>query len=309
MASFPGHSHEFYRRVIIAVPLVTPLVLIPIVLTLTCLCGCKHKSTPWRLLLADPFLTSQEKQHFNIRERTLPHYWVLALLLVKALLVAMFGLAEYLSEALIGNEIGCSTGPSWDCFMIESRDLSGEGVTRITNCSDFSQFQSTDRVECYQVAFDVLTVSGQLGGIAFVTHIATSAYVALYFTAQFIQNRCLRILGANFVIFVFFLLFVVTPVAFNSKYATFDFVETLNVMMHDVIIAVYYPFIYVVITLAMVIRSKCTFDDFYTDYDPNTTVITVGGPIKEVGGAIVSPLTHTSVQVAQGNKVQFLNAL
>ena len=299
MASYPGYSYDFYRSVIVAVPLVLPLLAIPVSTVLSCICCCMHKSTPQRLLeVAEPFLTSKEKLHY-IHEGKLSHS-VLVLVIIKTTLVIMFGLAEYLSEALIADSARCLTG-SWDCFM-----STGGEVVRVTNCSDYTQSDGND-IECYRIAFEVLNVGAQVGGITFVTHVLNSSYVTFYYSIRFVSNRCLRFMAASCVVFVYFFVFVVLPICFSIKYEVTELFETITVKIHDILIAVYYPLIYAVITMAMAIHSKCIFDDHDTSYHPNTTIIIVGRA-SEVGGAMV-PFRNTNVTVAHGNKVQVLNVM
>ena len=65
-------------------------------------------------------------------------------------------------------------------------------------------------------------------------------------------------------------------------------------------------------TLAMLVRSKCTFDDFDPDYDPNNVVITVdkaaeagANKVTKAVGAQTQP--HTTIQITQGNKTHTIN--
>ena len=63
----------------------------------------------------------------------------------------------------------------------------------------------------------------------------------------------------------------------------------------------------------MLYRSRCTFDNFDTDYDPENTVITVGGPPGAngvggaMGGALIPP--RASIQIAQGDKIHTINVI
>ena len=303
MAAYPGHNYEFYQRVIVAVPLTVPLILVPVVFTLCCISGCRLQSTPQRFLeFAEPFLTATEKQHY-IREGRVATS-VLLLVLTKAVLAVMFGLAEFLSGALIADTIRCQTGPSWDCFARTKSDGGQVVVRRLANCSSIGQFNDSKlSVECYRHSFEYLTATAELGGVAFITHILINSYFMLYFSVRHIESRYLRLFTAYAVLIMYFLTFVVAPISFSAKYAIFEFMETLTVMMHDVIIAIFYPLFYIVVTMAMLIRSGFMFDSYDTDYNPNTTVITVGGAM-DVGGAMAPLTSHTVVTV---NTIQVLH--
>lgn len=305
MSSFIGHSYNFYEQVIITVPIVGPFVVIPVIIVVNCVCGCLHSSHPKILYgTADMFSFSEEKKHY-LQGQEKPSHFIVFLLATKAVLLLMFSLAVFLNESIIANEVGCVSG-NWDCFVVTNGQ-----ATRISNCSDLGEF-SDDSIQCYHPAFEYSTAISEVGGIAFVSQIVISAYIAVYFSVRFITNRCLRITSAAIIVLLFFVVGFVAPIAFASGHLTLTTTETLNFEMHNLIFGIYYPLLYIVVTLALIVRSKCTFDDFDTDYDPHTTVITIGGPTgeneeTEVGGVTTPP--RASVQIAQGNKVHKINVI
>ena len=257
--------------------------------------------------LAEKFSFGEEKKFYLHQER--PSRCIFILLVIKGTLLLMFSLAVFLNESVIANEVGCLSG-RWDCFT-----LSNSQAIRITNCSNLGEF-SDDSIQCYRPAFEYSTAISEVGGIVFVTQIVISVYVAVYFSTASITNRCLRITSAVFIVFSFFVLAVVAPIFFASLHTARNETETLNFKLHNIIFAVYYSLIYFAMTLAMLVRSKCTFDDFDSDYDPNNTVITVGGPTgtngtTEVGGAVGGAPTppRASIQIAQGNKIHTINVV
>ena len=308
MSSAPGYSFEFYRRVIITTPIVAPLVVFPIILAVNFVCGCIHKSH-YNILtkLAEKFSFGNEKKYYLHKER--PSRCIFVLLVVKGTLLLMFSLAVFLNESVIANEIGCLSG-NWDCFT----QSNGQAI-RITNCSDLGEF-SDNSIQCYRPTFMYSTAISEVGGIAFITQIVISAYVALYFSTASVNDRCLRITSATTVVFLFFVLAVVAPITFATLHTIRNETETLNFKMHNILFAVYYALIYFIVTMAMLTRSRCTFDDFDTDYDPENTVITVGGPpgangTAGMGGAMGGAPTppRASIQIAQGNKIHTINVI
>ena len=305
MSSAPGYSFEFYQRVIITTPIVAPLAVFPIILAVNFFCGCIHKSHAKILKkLAEKFSYGEEKKYYLHQER--PSRFIFVLLVLKGILLLMFALAVFLNASVIANEIGCLSG-QWDCFV----QSNGEAI-RITNCSDLGEF-SDNSIQCYRPGFKYSTAISEVGGIAFVMQILISVHVALYFSTASIHDRCLRITSATFVIFLFFVVAVVAPITFAVVHSIQTETETLNFKMHNIIFAVYYSLIYFVVTTAMLYRSRCTFDDFDTDYDPENTVITVGGPpgSNGVGGAVSGALTppRASIQIAQGDKIHTINVI
>jgi hypothetical protein len=304
MSSAPGHSFEFYQQVIITTPIVAPLAILPIILVVNLLCGCIHKAhTEILTKLAEKFSYGDEKKYYLHQER--PSRFIFVLLVIKGILLLMFSLAVFLNESVIASEIGCLSG-NWDCFA----QSNGEAI-RITNCSNLGEF-SDNSIQCYRPAFQYSTAISEVGGIAFVMQIIISVHVALYFSTASIHDRCLRITSATFIVFLFFVVAVVAPITFAVVHTTRNETETLNFMMHNIIFAVYYSLIYFVVTTAMLYRSRCTFDDFNTDYDPENTVITVGGPPGAngggaMGGAPTPP--RASIQIAQGNKIHTINVV
>ena len=261
--------------------------------------------------LAEKFSFGDEKKYYLHQERPLRSIYVL--LVTKGILLLMFSLAVFLNESVIANEVGCLSG-HWDCFT----QSNGQAI-RIINCSDLGEFSDVS-IQCYRPAFHYSTAISEVGGIAFVTQIVISVYVAVYFSTASITNRCLRITSANFIIFLFFVLAVVAPITFAAFHTARNETETLNYKMHNILFAVYYALIYFVVTLSMLVRSRCTFDDLDTDYDPENTVITVGGPTvtganyngtAQVGGAMGGAPTppRASIQIAQGNKIHTINVL
>ena len=124
-------------------------------------------------------------------------------------------------------------------------------------------------------------------------------------------------MSAGAVVFFFGLLALVGPVMFAIFHVMVS-IETLNFRMHNILPAIYYPLIYIAITLTMAIRSKCGLfgDDHDKDLDPNTIVFTVGGPpgengTSEVGGATPAAATppRASLRIAHGNKVYIVNVI
>ncbi len=304
MSSAPGHSFEFYQQVIITTPIVTPLAILPIILVVNLLCGCIHKAhTKILTKLAEKFSYGDEKKYYLHQER--PSRFIFVLLVIKGILLLMFSLAVFLNESVIANEIGCLSG-HWDCFA----QSNGEAI-RITNCSDLGEF-SDNSIQCYRPAFQYSTAISEVGGITFVMQIIISVHVALYFSTASIHDRCLRITSATFIVFLFFIVAVVAPITFAVVHTTRNETETLNFIMHNIIFAVYYSLIYFVVTTAMLYRSRCTFDDFDTDYDPENTVITVGGPPGGNGGGVMGGAPtppRASIQIAQGNKIHTINVV
>lgn len=304
--NFTGHTYEYYERVITIVPIVVPLAIIPIVLTINCVCGCIHSAHPQILHgMASTFSFGEEKKHYlhGYGQGEKPPKTILLLLAIKAVLLLMFGLAVLLNESLIANETGCHTG--WDCFTISN----GQAI-RIINCSDLGQF-SDDAIQCYRSAIGYSTALSELGGIAFLSQVVINAYIVIYFSVRFITSRSLRVVSASFVIFLFFVVAFAAPIAFAVGHVRLTTVETLNFQMHNIIFGVYYPLLYVVVTLALIIRSKCTFDDYDAEYDPNTTVITVSGPTTTegygtTGESEVTTPARATVQIEQGNKVHII---
>lgn len=309
MSSRPGNSYEYYQQVIYTVPLTLPLVAIPVALSINVTCGCIHGAHKKIFLGAVKLFSSgEEKQHYLQQEK--PSRFILTLLFTKAILLVMFAFAVFLNDSLIADEIGCVSG-GWDCFA------RSDGVTtRVTNCSNLGEFHDDD-IECYRPAFEYSTALAEIGGIVFIVHIVINAYIEIYFSVRYITSRCLRIISSNLVVLFFGLLSVVGPILFAVLHVRVT-VETLNFKMHNILPAIYYPLIYIVVTLTMTIRSKCSFDDYGAGLDPNTTVITVGGPPEanaigtiEMGGATSAALTppRASVQIAQGNKVHIINVV
>ena len=129
----------------------------------------------------------------------------------------------------------------------------------------------------------------------------------MYFSVRSVTSRSLRVASSTAIIFIFFIIVFEVPIAFAVGHSQLTSVETLNFKMHHILLGVYYPLLYLVVTLPLIIRSKCTFDDYDTEYDSNTTVITVGGPTTEgygttgEGGVTTPP--RATVQIEQGNKV------
>ena len=305
MASLaPGHSFQYYRQVIITVPILTPLVVIPAILMVKFVCGCIHSSHSQILSkLAEKFSFGEEKKYYLQQEK--PSKCIFVLLVIKGMLLLMFSIAVFLNDSVIAHEVGCLSG-HWDCFTLTRRR-----AIRIANCSNLGRF-SDDSIQCYRPAFEYSTALSDVGGIVFVTHIIINVYIAIYFSTASITNRCLRITSAFFVNFAFSILAFVAPISFAIFHTPRRTAETLNFKMNNVIVAVYYSLIYIVVTLAMLVRSKCTFDDFDTDYDPNNIVITVDRPTgangtTKVGGAVGGTPPRASIQIAQGNKIHTIN--
>ena len=303
MSSSPSRSFEFYRSVIIVTPIVVPLAVPPIILVVNFICGCIHNSQAEILEgLAKKFAFGDEKKYYIHQER--PSRCILVLLMIKGILLLMFAVAVFLIESVIEDEIGCISG-EWDCFT----ESNGQ-VIYISNCSNLGDF-SDDSIQCYRRSFEFSTALSEVGGIAFVTQIIVSIYVSVYFSTASIRNRCLRITTSIIIVFFIFVISVVSPVSFAVFHTTRNRTQTFNYKMHNIIFALYYSLIYIVVTMAMLVRSKCTFDDFDSDYDPQNTVITVGGPPgangvgEAVGGAPTPP--RASIQIAQGNKIHTIN--
>ena len=306
-ASIPNHSFEFYRRVVITVPILAPLVVLPTICAVECVCGCIHNSHAqiWTKF-AEKVSFGEEKKYYLHQEK--PSKCIFALLVIKGLLLVMFSLALFLNESIIADETGCHTG-HWDCFTLTH----GRAI-RITNCSNLSEF-SDDSIQCYRPAFGYSAAISEVGGLLFVVHIIINVYTSIYFSTAPVRNRCLRVLTANFIVFSFFIFAVVASIFFASYHVAENEAETLNYKMHNIIFAIFFPLIYLVVTLAMLVRSNCTFDDFDPDYDPNNIVITVdgisgagagvNGTTTKVGGARTQP--RTRIHIAQGNKTHTVN--
>ena len=304
--SIPGRSFEYYRRLIIIIPTVTPLVVIPIIFSIKYVCGCVHNSHAkiWYNTAKIFAFTKERKLYLQGSKK--PSNCIIALLLIKALLLLMFSLAIFLNESVVSAHFGCVSG-RWDCFA------QGRGRTvRIRNCSNLGNF-SNDHVHCYRLAFELSTAISEVGGLVFVLKIVITAYVMMYFSVRFVKNRCLRIATANGVVLLFFLLSVGGPVSFAVGHVRLTDAETLTFQMHNIINATYYAMLYFVVTLPMLLHSKCTFDDF-PEYSSNTTVITVGAPmagengsVPAVGGATMPP--RASVQIQHGDKSHTINVI
>lgn len=305
--STPNHSYEFYRRVIIAVPILAPLAVLPAIFAAQCVCGCIHNSHAqiW-MKFGEKFAFSDEKKYYLHQEN--PSKCIFALLAIKGLLLVMFGIALFLNESVVANETGCHTG-FWDCFTV----IRGQAI-RITNCSNLGEF-SDDSIQCYRPAFGYSAAIDEVGGLLFVVHILINVYISIYFATAPVRNRCLRVLTANSVVFSFFLFAVVASIFFATYHVSENVVETLNYQMHNILFAIFFPLIYFAVTLAMLVRSRCTFDDFDTDHDPNNIVITVdgvtgtgatsNGMATKMGGARSQP--RTSINIAQGEKNHTIN--
>ena len=305
--STPNHSYEFYRRVIIAVPILAPLAVLPAIFAAQCVCGCIHNSHAqiW-MKFGEKFAFGDEKKYYLHQEN--PSKCIFALLAIKGLLLVMFGIALFLNESVVADETGCHTG-FWDCFTV----IRGQAI-RITNCSNLGEF-SDDSIQCYRPAFGYSAAIDEVGGLLFVVHILINVYTSIYFATAPVRNRCLRVLTANSVVFSFFLFAVVTSIFFATYHVSENVVETLNYQMHNILFAIFFPLIYFAVTLAMLVRSRCTFDDFDTDHDPNNIVITVdgvtgtgatsNGMATKMGGARSQP--RTSINIAQGEKNHTIN--
>jgi hypothetical protein len=297
----PNHSYGFYRRVIIIVPLLVPLVVLPTILAVKCVCGCIHNSHAqiWKKF-AEKVAFGEEKKYYIHQEK--PSKCIIVLLAIKGILLVMFGLALFLNESIISGETGCHTG-HWDCFTIDN----GHAI-RITNCSNLGEF-SDDSIQCYRPGFGYSVAISEVGGMLFILHILLNVYLSIYFATAPVRNRCLRVLTADFIVFAFFILAVFGSIFFATYHASRNEAETLNYKMHNILFAIFFPLIYFVVSWAMLIRSKCTFDNFDSDYDPNNVVITVDGMTAagtngamstNMGGARTQP--RTSINIAQGNK-------
>ena len=309
-SSTPNHSFEFYRRVIIAVPILAPLVVLPAIFAVKCVCGCIHNSHAqiWKKF-AEKFAFGEEKKHYLLQAEK-SSKCILALLAIKGLLLVMFGLALFLNDSIITGETGCHTG-HWDCFTIER----GRAI-RITNCSNLGEF-SDDSIQCYRPEFGYSVAISEVGGMLFIVHLLINVYIAIYFSTAPVRNRCLRVITADFVVFSFFVFAVVASIFFASYHVSENVAETLNYKMHNVLFAIFLPLIFFVVTLAMLVRSKCTFDNFDSDYDPNNIVITVdhgitgagatsnGSAATKMGGVQKQP--RTSINIAQGDKTHTVN--
>ena len=299
-SSIPNHSYEFYRNVVVAVPLLAPLAILPGIFAAQCVCGCIHNSHAqiWTKF-GEKFAFGDEKKYYLHQER--PSKCIFILLAIKGILLIMFGLALFLNESVIADETGCHTG-QWDCFTVEN----GQAI-RITNCSNLGKF-SDESIQCYRPAFGYSSAIDEVGGLLVVVHILFNVYTSIYFATAPVRNRCLRIVTANFVVFTFFLFAVVASIFFATYHVGSNEAETLNYKMHNILFAVFFPLLYFAVSLAMLMRSKCTFDDFDTDHDPNNVVITVdgmtgpgtNGALTKVCGARTQP--RTSINIAQGNK-------
>ena len=256
--SIPNHSFDFYRRVVVAVPILAPLAVLPTIFAVECVCGCIHNSHAqiWSKF-AEKVSFSEEKKYYLHEEK--PSKCILALLAIKGLLLVMFGLALFLNESIIAGETGCHTG-YWDCFTLAH----GQAI-RITNCSSLGEF-SDDSIQCYRPEFGYSAAISEVGGMLFLVHMLLNVYISIYFSTAPVRNRCLRVLTANFIVFSFFVFAVFISIFFASYHVAENEVETLNYKMHNIIFAIFLPLIYFVVTLAMLVHSKCTFDDFDPDY-------------------------------------------
>ena len=310
--SIPNHSYEFYRRVVAAVPILVPLAVLPAIFVTQCVCGCIHNTHAqiW-MKFGERFAFGDEKKYYLHQEK--PSRCIFALLATKGILLVMFGLALFLNESVIAGETGCHTG-HWDCFTVER----GRAI-RISNCSNLGEF-SDDSIQCYRPQFSYSGAIDEVGGMLVVVHILINVYTSIYFATAPVRNRFLRLLTANSVVFVFFLFAVVASIFF-ATYHVADEAETLNYQMHNILFALFFPLIYFVVTLALLVRSKCTFDNFDSDHDPNSMVITVdrmtgtapsngtmtevGGAQTEMGGATTQP--RTRIRIVQGNKTHTVN--
>lgn len=305
-ANFVSHSYEYYECVIIVVPIVVPLAIVPILWTVNCVCGCMHNTHPQILYgMAKMFSFGEEKKHYlyGYGQQEKPPKSILILLTIKAVLLLMFGTAVFLNESLIEDGIGCHS-QDWDCFI-----RSDTGEIRIANCSGQDQ-SFDDPVQCYRLAVEFSTAISEVGGIMFVAQIVITTYIVVYFSVRSITSRCLRVASASAVIFIFFIFAFAAPIAFAVGHRKLISVGTLNFKMHNIIFGVYYPLLYLVVTVPLIIRSKCTFDDYDTEYDPNTIVITVGGPTPEgygtTGEGSVTTPPRATVQIEQGNKIHII---
>ena len=304
MALF-GYSYEFYRRTIITVPIVLPpLLVIPTILGVNCACGCFQKSYEKIVQrIVEMISCGEEKKHYlELQGGEKPSKCIVFLVYLKTIILLMFGLAVFLNESLIAGEVGCTSG-TWDCFTLSN----GQAI-RITNCSDLGEY-SDNSIKCYLPAFEYSTGVSEVGGVTFIVSLVITAYIIMFFSVRFLQSRCLRITTATFIVFFFFVVAFACPIIFAALHVTLSSTQTLQYQMHNIIFGIYYPLLYIVVTLAMIIRSKCTFDDFDPDYDPNTTVITVGGPTGEngtAGGGVTTP-PRATVEITQGNRVHIIN--
>ena len=306
MSLIPGNSYELYIRVIITVPVVAPLVVIPVLITITSFCSYIHKPHA-RVIYgtAKLFSFGNEKKIYLQSPSEKPSKSVVFLLVIKAILLLMFSLAVFLNESVIASNNGCVSG-RWDCFA----RARGETV-RVTNCSDLGEY-SDDPIECYQPSFIFSTALSEVGGIAFLTQLIINAYIKVYFSIRHVRNRSLRIATASCVILLFFLVSSAGPIGFAVAHVIRR-TSTLTFKMHNILSATYYSLLYFVVTLTMLLRSKCTFSDL-PEYGSHTTVITVGGPMTGgdgmpvvVGGATTPP--RASVQIAHGDKIHTINVV
>ena len=306
----PNHSFEFYRRIIIAVPILVPLVVFPTIFAAQCVCGCIHNSHAqiWKKF-AEKVAFSEEKKYYLHQEK--PSKCIFALLAIKGILLVMFSLALFLNESIISGETGCHTG-HWDCFTIAD----GHAI-RITNCSNLGKF-SDESIQCYRPEFGYSVAVSEVGGMLFILHIVLHVYISIYFATAPVRNRCLRVLTADFIVFAFFVLAVFASIFFATYHGARNEAETLNYKMHNILFAIFFPLIYFVVSLAMLVHTRCTFDNFDSDYDPNNVVITVDGisgsragangvamDDMPLGGARTQP--RTSINIAQGNKTHTVN--
>ena len=260
---FSNYSYEYYKLVVTTVPVLVPLVVPLIFVIMTFSCGCIHKSHAKIFYkFAEKISSGEENKYFLHQENC-----IVNLLVVKGVLFLMFSLAMFLNESVIAHGIGCYTG-HWDCFTF--RD---DQPIRITNCSNLGEFSGSP-IQCYRPAFEYSTAVSKVGGLIFVVYIASNIYVWFYYTTAPIRNCYLRVSTGIYKQFLFFVLAVALPIFFAS-YHTANETITLNDKMHNIIFAIYIPMIYTIVTLAMLLHSKCTFRDVnIIDDDPYNIVIT-----------------------------------
>ena len=305
--SVPGYSYDFYRTVIITVPVLVPLVVIPLIFSIKCICGCIHKTHAqiWTKTAKMFALSKEKKIYFHGPKK--PSRWIIALLLIKALLFLMFSLAVFLNESVVTSHFGCIAG-RWDCFEQDSGQF-----MRIRNCSNLGEF-STDHVHCYRISVELSTAIGEVGGLIFVIKIVVTAYIMVYFSVRHIHDRCLRIATGIGINLAFFLLAVGWPIGFAVGHVRLTETETLTFQMHNIINAVYYSLLYFAVTAAMLLRTNCTFDDFPEHIGSNTTVITVGAPTAGENGTVttadgsVMP-AKARVEITHGDKSQTIHVI
>ena len=299
-----GYSYDFYKKVIITVPaVVPPLLVIPTILGINCVCGCLQKSFEKVLhRIVEMFSSGEEKKHYlELQGGEKPSKFILFLLSLKAVILLMFSLAVFLNESLVANQTGCASG-SWDCFTLSN----GEAIT-ITNCSDLGTY-SDNSIQCYHLAFEYSTAISEVGGIAFVASIVINTYIIMFFSVRLVNNRCLRITIGTFIVFFFFVIAFVCPITFAALHVTLSSTQTLQYQMHNIIFGIYYPLLYLVVTLAMITRLKCTFNDYNANYDPNTTVMTVRDPTGEYGIPVGGVTTPPCASI-EGNQVHKINVI